>query len=67
MLYFILLIIMLFGIGFVISGSQKLTQEVRTNMAPEDIEMLTNELTNRKHIGQVILVTLAIIFMFYLT
>jgi len=67
MFYFLYIALMLFGIGFVISGSQKLTQEVKTNMAPEDIEMITNELTNRKYVGQIILVTLAIIFIFYLT
>lgn len=67
MFYFLYIALMLFGIGFVISGSQKLTQEVKTNMAPEEIEMITNELTNRKYVGQIILVTLAIIFIFYLT
>lgn len=67
MFYFLYIALMLFGIGFVISGSQKLTQEVKTNMAPEDIEMITNELTNRKYVGQIILVTLAIIFIFHLT
>ena len=67
MFYFLYIALILFGIGFVISGSQKLTQEVKTNMAPEDIEMITNELTNRKYVGQIILVTLAIIFIFYLT
>ena len=67
MFYFLYIALTLFGIGFVISGSQKLTQEVKTNMAPEEIEMITNELTNRKYVGQIILVTLAIIFIFYLT
>lgn len=67
MFYFLYIALILFGIGFVISGSQKLTQEVKTNMAPEEIEMITNELTNRKYVGQIILVTLAIIFIFYLT
>lgn len=66
MYYFVLTIIFLLGIGFIISGSQTLTKEVRTNMPPEDIEMIYNELLNRKHIGQLILVSLAIILVFHL-
>ena len=66
MYYFVLTILFLLGIGFIISGSQTLTKEVRTNMPPEDIEMIYNELLNRKHIGQLILVSLAIILVFHL-
>ncbi len=65
MFYFILSVIFIIGISLVYSGNQTLTQEVRTNMAPEDIEQIHNELANRKHVGQIILVSLGIILMFY--
>lgn len=66
MLYFVIIVIFLLGVSLVVSGSQQLTKEVRTNMAPEDIELIMEELTSRKHIGQIILVSVAIICMFYL-
>lgn len=66
MLYFVIIVIFLLGVSLVVSGSQQLTKEVRTNMAPEDIELIMEELTNRKHVGQIILVSVAIICMFYL-
>lgn len=66
MLYFVIIVIFLLGLSLVISGSQQLTKEVRTNMAPEDIELIMEELANRKHVGQIILVSVAIICMFYL-
>ena len=66
MLYFVIIVIFLLGVSLVVSGSQQLTKEVRTNMAPEDIELIMEELANRKHIGQIILVSVAIICMFYL-
>jgi hypothetical protein len=67
MLYFILSIIFVIGFGLVISGSQTLTKEVRTNMAPEDIELIMEELAVRKQVGQLILLSVAIILIFYLT
>jgi len=67
MFYFILLVIFLIGIGLIISGSQSLTKEVRTNMAPEDIEVITTELASRKQFGQLILVSLGIVFIFLIT
>jgi len=68
MLYFVLTIIFIIGLSLIISGSQSLTKEVRTNMAPEDIELITQELTRRKQVGLLILLTLAIIVeLFYLT
>jgi hypothetical protein len=66
MLYFVIIVIFLLGVSLVVSGSQQLTKEVRTNMAPEDIELIMEELANRKHVGQIILVSVAIICMFYL-
>lgn len=66
MYYFVLSFLFLLGLGFIISGSQSLTKEVRTNMPPEDIEMIYNELLTRKHVGQLILVSLAIILVFHL-
>ena len=67
MLYFIISIIFIIGFGLVISGSQTLTKEVRTNMAPEDIELIMEELAVRKQVGQLILLSVAIILIFYLT
>jgi hypothetical protein len=67
MLYFIISFIFLIGFGLVISGSQTLTKEVRTNMAPEDIELIMEELAVRKQVGQLILLSVAIILIFYLT
>jgi hypothetical protein len=65
MFYFILVTIFIIGISLVYSGNQTLTQEVRTNMPPEDIEQIHNELANRKYVGQIILVSLGIILMLY--
>jgi len=65
MFYFICSVIFILGVSLVYSGSQTLTQEVRTNMAPEDIEQIHGELANRKYVGQIILVCLGIILMFY--
>jgi hypothetical protein len=67
MLYFIISIIFVIGFGLIISGSQTLTKEVRTNMAPEDIELIMEELAVRKQVGQLILLSVAIILIFYLT
>lgn len=68
MLYFVLTIIFIIGLSLVISGSQSLTKEVRTNMAPEDIELITEELAQRKQVGLLILLSVAIIVeLFYLT
>lgn len=67
MLYFVILIIFIIGFSLVISGSQQLTKEVRTNMAPEDIELIMEELAARKQVGQLILLSVAIILLFYLT
>lgn len=67
MAYFVIVVLFLFGLGLSISGSQQLSKDVRTNMAPEDIELITNELTNRKYVGQIILVSVAIILMFHLS
>lgn len=66
MLYFTIVVIFLIGFCLIVSGSQQLTKEVRTNMAPEDIELIMEELANRKYVGQIILVSVAIICMFYL-
>jgi len=66
MYYFVLFIIFVLGFGLVISGSQSLTKEVRTNMAPEDIELITEELAVRKQVGQLILLSLAIIILFHI-
>lgn len=63
MFYFILAVIFILGVSLVYSGSQTLTQEVKTNMAPENIEQIHEELANRKYIGQIILVCLGIILM----
>lgn len=67
MFMFTLIVVFLFGLGLLISGNQQLTKDVRTNMSPENIESITEELHSRKIVGQIILVTLAIVFMFYLT
>ena len=66
MYYFVLSALFLLGLVLVISGNQTLTQEVRANLAPEDIETIHNELLSRKHVGQLILVSLCIILMFHL-
>lgn len=67
MFMFTLIVVFLFGLGLLISGNQQLTKDVRANMSPENIESITEELHSRKIVGQIILVTLAIVFMFYLT
>ena len=67
MFYFVLSTIFVIGMGLIISGSQSLTKEVRTNLAPEDIELITEELAMRKQVGQLILLSLAIIILFYIT
>lgn len=67
MLIFIFVFLFILGVGLIVSGSQTLTQQVKTSLPPEDLEFINSELLTRKHTGQIILVSLAIVFMFYLT
>lgn len=67
MLYFVYFILLISGLGLIISGNQSLTQQVKTSLPPEDLENIYNELKTRKIIGQIILVKLSFILMFYLT
>lgn len=56
----------LYGLYFLINGSQEMTKEVRQNWAPQDIEMWQEERNQEKYIGQIILVSMALYFMFVL-
>jgi len=67
MYIFIFVFLFITGVGLIVSGSQTLNQQVKTSLPPDDIELIHNELLNRKQVGQILLVTLAIVFMFYLT
>lgn len=67
MYIFIFVFLFITGVGLIVSGSQTLNQQVKTSLPPDDIELIHNELLNRKQVGQILLVTLAIVFMIYLT
>lgn len=67
MYIFIFVFLFITGVGLIVSGSQTLNQQVKTSLPPDDIELIHNELLTRKQVGQILLVTLAIVFMFYLT
>ena len=67
MYIFIFVLLFITGFGLIVSGSQTLNQQVKTSLPPDDIELIHNELLTRKQVGQILLVTLAIVFMFYLT
>jgi len=66
MLYFLYIAIFVTGLGLIVSGNQSLTQQVKTSLPPEDLETINNELKNRKTVGQIMLVTLATVLVFYL-
>lgn len=67
MFIFIFVFLFIIGVGLIVSGSQTLTQQVKTSLPPDDIELIHNELLTRKQVGQILLVMLAIVFVFYLT
>jgi len=56
----------LYGLYFLINGSQEMSKEVRQNWAPQDIEMWQEERNKEKYIGQIILVAMAMYLMFVL-
>lgn len=66
MLYFIYSVIFILGIGLIVSGNQTVNQQVKTSLPPEDLETIYNELKTRKTVGQIILVSLATVLVFYL-
>ena len=66
-MYFFITTLFLFGIGLTISGSQKLTEQVRTAMSPNDIELIQEELKNRKQVGQLLLVVFGFIIILLIT
>lgn len=65
-LYIIIGIITIYGLYFVINGSQEMTKEVRQSWAPQDIEMWQAERNQEKYIGQILLCVVGIYFMFVL-
>jgi len=55
-----------YGLYFLINGGQEMSNEVRQNWAPQDIEMWQEERNKEKYIGQIILVAMAMYLMFVL-
>ena len=64
--YVIIGIITIYGLYFVINGSQEMSKEVRQSWAPQDIEMWQAERNQEKYIGQILLCVVGIYFMFVL-
>ncbi len=56
----------LYGLYFLINGSQEMTKEVRQSWPPQDIEIWQEERNQEKYIGQIILVGMAGYLMFVL-
>jgi len=65
-LYIIIGIITIYGLYFVINGSQEMTKEVRQSWAPQDIETWQAERNQEKYIGQILLCVVGIYLMFVL-
>lgn len=55
-----------YGFYFYIQGKQTLPPEVRKTLPPQDIEDYTIEKNQQKYFGQIILMLVAIYFMFVL-
>ena len=64
-LYVIVGIATIYGLYFLINGSQTMAKEVRQSWAPQDIEMWQAERDQERYIGQIILVLVAICCMFF--
>jgi len=65
-LYVIVGIATIYGLYFLINGSQTMAKEVRQSWAPQDIEMWQAERDQERYIGQIILCLVSIYFMFVL-
>ena len=65
MIYFILF---LFVVGFIVymSSRHTLSNEMRNSLSPHEIEMIDEELKNRKYIGQIILIVACSITVVYM-
>jgi len=65
MIYFILF---LFVVGFIVymSSRHKISNELRTSLSPYEIEMIDEELKNRKYVGQIILIVACSITVVYM-
>lgn len=62
----ILGLITIYGLYFYIQGKQEMSKEVRQTWNPQDIDDWQTERDHQKYIGQVILCSVAIYFMFVL-
>jgi len=67
MFYFLTLLILIFGIVFYIVGNQTISKEVRTSWAPQNIEMLQEQLANQKQVGQLLLLIFSFILIYNIT
>lgn len=65
-LYILIGIATIYGLYFVINGSQEMTKEVRQSWAPQDIETWQEERNQERYFGQIILCLVGIYFMFVL-
>lgn len=65
MIYFILF---LFVVGFIVlmSSRHTISNELRTSLSPYEIEMIDEELKNRKYVGQIILIVACSITVVYM-
>jgi len=63
-LYIIVGIITIYGLYFLINGSQEMTKEVRQSWAPQDIELWQAERNQERYVGQILLWGCGIYFMF---
>lgn len=65
-MYYITILIFICGAIFWISSTTKLTDEVRKNLPPEDIEAIYTELQSRKYWGLLLIVIAMFPTMIYL-
>jgi len=63
---FFTLLIFIAGLSSWISGNAEMTPEVRKNLPPEDIETIYEELKQRRHWGQLLMVLAMFPVMIYL-
>jgi len=64
----IYLVLFLFIVGLIIfiSSNHEITKELRSSLSPYEIEMIDEELKNRKYVGQVIILLACFITVFYI-
>ena len=63
---FFTILVFVAGLSSWISGNAEMTPEVRKNLPPEDIETIYEELKQRRHWGQLLMVLAMFPVMIYL-